>query len=85
MRNDNANSRTNIMGDARWERLQALLLAVRPGQKVTARAVSAESGLELATVEMVLNALTKATLFRVCATSTYVRQRLELLPAPGDA
>jgi hypothetical protein len=66
----------NSITAARWERLKALLLTLRPGQKVTAKAVAAQSGLEQAMVEMVLDGLTKATLFRVSAKAVYVRQRL---------
>jgi hypothetical protein len=64
--------------DPRWQRLQALLFALRPGQTVTAQAVAAKSGLDTETVEIVLAGLTRATLFRVLSDATYVRQRLEI-------
>ena len=70
-------NRTNIMPDARWERFQHLLLTLRPGQTVTVKAVAAESGLSSASVEMVLEGLTKAALLHRRANAVYVRQRLQ--------
>ena len=66
-------SHTNT--DPRWQRLQALLFTLRPGQAVTAKRVAARSGLEIEMVAMVLDGL-KAALFRPSSNARYVRQRL---------
>jgi|tagenome__1003787_1003787.scaffolds.fasta_scaffold20159803_1 hypothetical protein len=76
MRTSKQSSTTNT--DPRWQRLQALLFTVRPGQAVTAQVLAAESGLDTETVQIVLAGLTRATLFRVSSDATYVRQRVQI-------
>jgi hypothetical protein len=65
-------------GDDRWDRLQTFLLGLQPGHIVTVGALAQSTGLEADTVEMVLQALTRASLFRPNGRATFVRQRLHV-------
>jgi hypothetical protein len=62
--------------DDRWERLQTLLLALQPGHVVTVSSLAKNSGVEADAVEMVLRALTRASLFQLRGPATFVRQRM---------
>jgi len=65
-------------GDERWNRLQAYLLDLQPGHVVTIDDVAQATGLDATTIEMVLQALTRASLFHSKGATTFVRQRIEL-------
>ena len=60
-----------------WERFQELLTTLKPGQQVTVNSLAARSGLEVDSVDTVLQALTRAELFVRIDAVTFVRERLK--------
>jgi hypothetical protein len=58
-----------------WDRLQAVLEVLVPGDEVHVAAVSHESGMNPATCEHVLEALTRIDLFTRAGDHVFVRQR----------
>ena len=63
-------------GDERWNRLQVYLFTLRPGSVVTIGGIAKRTGLDTHAIEMVLQALMRASLFRPQGTAKYVRQRI---------
>jgi hypothetical protein len=63
-------------GDERWNRLQTYLFALQPGAVVTIRGIARRTGLDNDAIEMVLQGLMRASLFRQRGTAKYVRQRI---------
>jgi len=59
-----------------WNRLQATLITIKPGDSVRVDTLVAETGLSPETVETVLNTLTKAELFERKEEHVFVRRRL---------
>src|SRR5439155_15129481 len=72
------------MSDPRvgWNRLEATLITIKPGETVTVDALVTETGLLPETVETVLNTLTKAELFERKEEHVFVRRRLFQAVAP---
>lgn len=68
-----------------WDRLQALLESLTPGDEVHLAAASRETGLLPATCETVLDALTRVDLFTRISDHTFVRRRMIDLPESGSA
>lgn len=64
-------------GGGAWERFQELLTTLKPGQQVTVNSLAARSGLEVESVDTVLQALTRAELFVQVDAVTFVRERLK--------
>jgi hypothetical protein len=62
--------------DDRWERLQDLLIQLKPGQRVTIGSLAARTGVEVESVDTVLQALTRAELFAQVNETTFIRERL---------
>ena len=62
--------------DDRWERLQELLIQLKPGQRVTISSLAARTGVEVESVDTVLQALTRAELFAQVNETTFIRERL---------
>lgn len=62
--------------DARWKRLQTLLIRIKPGQRVTVDDVAAKTGLTTESVDTVLRALTRAALFHRTGATSFVRDSL---------
>jgi hypothetical protein len=58
-----------------WNRLQATLFTIKPGETITVDGLVTETGLLPETIETVLNALTKAELFER-KENLFVRRRL---------
>lgn len=63
-------------GDDRWNRLQVYLFALRPGAVVTIGGIARRTGLDTEAIEMVLQALMRASLFRQQGAAKFVRQRI---------
>ena len=59
-----------------WNRLEATLITIKPGDTITVDSLVTETGLLPETVETVLNALTKAELFERKEHHVFVRRRL---------
>jgi hypothetical protein len=59
-----------------WNRLENTLITIKPGETITVDSLATESGLLPETVEIVLNALTKAELFERKDGNVFVRRRL---------
>jgi hypothetical protein len=49
--------------DARWDRLQAVLIALKPGETVRVDVLARHTGLERETIVIVLNELVRVLLF----------------------
>ena len=62
--------------DRRWNRLRHLPANLRPGQVVTLGAVVARTGLEVESVDTVLQALTEARLLVQHDRTTFIRESL---------
>ena len=62
--------------NARWDRLQATLLAAKPGETVRVDALTRETGLERDTIVTVLNELSRVTLFEPQGDGVFVRRSL---------
>ena len=60
----------------RWNRLRHLLANLRPGQVVTLGGVVARTGLEMESVDTVLQALTEARLLVQHDRTTFIRESL---------
>jgi len=75
-----ASSGGRATGAERWERLQAYLFVLRPGAVVTVRSIERRTGLDADAIEMVMRALTRASIFRQQGAATYVRQRIHPEP-----
>jgi len=71
-----ASSKRSAAGDERWNRLQTYLFALRPGAVVTIGGMAKRTGLDTDAIEMVLQALMRASLFRQRGRAQYVRQRI---------
>jgi len=65
-----------------WNRLEATLITIKPGEIVTLDGLVSETGLLRETLETVLNTLTKADLFERQETDVFVRRRLFEAVAP---
>ena len=65
-----------------WNRLEATLITIKPGETITVDALATETGLLPETVETVLNTLTKAELFERQDKDVFVRRRLLQALAP---
>ena len=61
--------------NARWDRLQAMLIATKPGELIRVDALTSATGLERDTIVTVLNELTRVTLFEPLSLA-YLRRRL---------
>jgi DNA-binding GntR family transcriptional regulator len=59
-----------------WDRLNDLLLGLKPGDSVTPEDLIAATGLSPETVRTVLEALTRAGLFEKTEQHTFIRRRL---------
>ena len=68
-----------------WNRLEATLITIKPGETITVDALATETGLLPETVETVLNTLTKAELFERRDKDVFVRRRLLQVVAPHAA
>ena len=68
--------RRSIGNGKAWERLQRLLFKLEPGRTVTVSEIAARTGLAADSVDIVLQALTRAALFRRTGPTTFVRARL---------
>ena len=66
-----------------WDRLQAILLSLKPGETITVDQIVADTELTPETVRMILDGLAKAGLFERRGESAFVRRSLfrELLAA----
>jgi DNA-binding GntR family transcriptional regulator len=62
--------------DDRWDRLQDLLIQLKPGQRVTISGLAARTGVDVESVDTVLQALTRAELFVKVDETTFIRERL---------
>jgi hypothetical protein len=67
-----------------WNRLEATLITIKPGETITVDALVTETGLLPETIETVLNTLTKAELFERKEKSVFVRRRLLQALVPPD-
>jgi len=71
-----ASGSSSSSGDTRWQRLQDLLTSLKPGETVTIRGVSAQTGLGLDSINTVLQALTRAELFAQIDQATFMRDSM---------
>ena len=62
--------------NARWDRLQAALIAMKPGETIRVDALTRETGLERDTIVTVLNELARVTLFESQGDGVFVRRSL---------
>jgi len=62
--------------NARWDRLQAMLIAIKPGETIRVDALTKESGLERDTIMTVLNELARVMLFEPQGDGVFVRRSL---------
>lgn len=62
--------------NARWDRLQAVLIATKPGEMLRVDALTRDTGLERDTIVTVLNELTRVTLFEPQGNGVFVRRSL---------
>ena len=62
--------------NARWDRLQAALIATKPGETIRVDALTQATGLERDTIVTVLNELTRVTLFEPQGDGVFVRRSL---------
>jgi hypothetical protein len=60
----------------RWDRLQAVLVAAKPGETIRIDALTQETGLERDTIVTVLNELARVTLFEPQGDGVFVRRSL---------
>jgi hypothetical protein len=67
---------TTIQRPARWDRLQDLLSALKPGDTITIDALAADTGLLPQTVQTILHGLTRAELFLHLEDGAFLRCRL---------
>jgi hypothetical protein len=68
---------------ARWDRLQDVLLAIKPGEKITIDALVGDTGLQPQTLRTILDGLTRAELFQHLDDGAFLRCRLVIRSAPG--
>src|SRR2546425_11039618 len=74
-----------------WNRLEATLITIKPGETITVDALATETGLLPETVETVLTTLTKAELFERKEEHVFMRRRLwqavvpQAMPAAATA
>jgi DNA-binding transcriptional regulator YhcF (GntR family) len=59
--------------------LRKLLQQIRPGERVTTRQVAEQTGLAADSVDTVLRALTRASIYRAAGPAVFVRERFTLL------
>ena len=59
-----------------WNRLEATLITIKPGEMIAVDTLATETGLLPETIETVLNALTKVELFERKEKNVFVRRRL---------
>jgi DNA-binding IclR family transcriptional regulator len=64
-----------------WERLQAMLESLTPGDEVHVSAAARQCGLPTATCETVLETLTRMNLFTRNGDHLFVRRRMLDIPA----
>ena len=69
---------------ARWDRLQDVLLAIKPGDKITIDALVGDTGLQPQTLRTILDGLTRAELFRRLDNGAFLRCRLVTRSAPSS-
>jgi hypothetical protein len=62
--------------NARWDRLQAVLIAMKPGEAVRVDVLTRDTGLERETIVKVLNELTRVLLFEPQDSEVFVRRSL---------
>jgi hypothetical protein len=62
--------------NTRWDRLQAALIATKPGETIRVDALTKATGLERDTIVTVLNELTRVTLFEPQGDGVFVRRSL---------
>jgi DNA-binding IclR family transcriptional regulator len=62
--------------NARWERLEALLTAAKPGDTLSAHALLEQTGLPRDTIMTVLTELTRVELFERRAADVFIRRSL---------
>jgi hypothetical protein len=62
--------------NARWDRLQAVLIAAKPGETIRVDALTKDTGLERDTIVTVLKELTRVTLFEPQGDGVFIRRSL---------
>lgn len=62
--------------NARWDRLQTVLIAMKPGETIRVDSLSCQTGLERETIVEVLNELARVMLFEAQGAGSFVRRSL---------
>jgi len=68
--------------DTGWDRLNDILLNIKPGDTITPHGLVAQTGLSPEMVRTVLEALTRAELFERTETGVFIRRSLWGPPVP---
>ena len=74
---------TTTQRPARWDRLQSVLLAIKPGERITIDALVNDTGLLPRTLQTILDGLTRAELFRRLDDGAFLRCRLVIRSRPS--